>query len=148
MLKLNGEIFTVGRSKFLDRVGQRREETTAKIYVKIGLDGIDATHVAQLDTGAAWSILQTEIAEAIGALNEAGEAMNISTRDGIIKGQLVRRSLTILADEGESIVVDATVFVSRHWARGTFIGYCGLLERIRIGLDAPANNFYFGPAGK
>jgi hypothetical protein len=28
---------------------------------------------------------------------------------------------------------------------GTFLGYSGLLERIRFAVDPQQNNFYFGP---
>ena len=64
MLKLNGQDFTVGRSKFLDRL-ETHVEATAKIYVKIRLKGVDATLFAQLDTGAAWSVLEAEVADAM-----------------------------------------------------------------------------------
>jgi hypothetical protein len=29
----------------------------------------------------------------------------------------------------------------------TFLGYVGLLDRLRIALDSPANLFYFGEVG-
>jgi hypothetical protein len=52
--------------------------------------------------------------------------------------------LTIVADEGESCEVEATLFVSRDWAYGNFVGYSGLLERIRFAVDPGTNDFYFG----
>jgi hypothetical protein len=145
VLKLHGKDFTVGRSKFADRL-EEHAEPTAKIYVKIRLDGLDAVLLAQLDTGAAWSVLEPEIADALDVLNNAGPTIRYNTRDGIIPGRLIRLPLIIVADEGDSVLVDATVFVSTEWRRGNFIGYSGLLERIRIALDPQANYFYFGPA--
>jgi hypothetical protein len=53
--------------------------------------------------------------------------------------------LTILADDGESLEVQATVFVSRDWPAGTFLGYSGFLERIRFAVDPQQNDFHFGP---
>jgi hypothetical protein len=51
----------------------------------------------------------------------------------------------ILADEGDSLEVDAVVFVSKDWPAGkNFVGYSGLLESIRVALDPQANHFYFG----
>ena len=49
-----------------------------------------------------------------------------------------------MADEGESCEVDATLFVSRDWVYGNFVGYSGFLERIRFAVDPGANDFYFG----
>lgn len=68
----------------------------------------------------------------------------ISTRLGTIGGQLIRLPLTLIAEEGASLGVDATFFVSRQWRGPTFLGYTGLLDRLRKGLDPLANMFYFG----
>jgi hypothetical protein len=52
--------------------------------------------------------------------------------------------LTIVTDEGESCEVDATLFASREWVYGNFVGYSGLLERIRFAVDPGTNDFSFG----
>jgi hypothetical protein len=52
--------------------------------------------------------------------------------------------LKIVADEGDSLELEATFFVSPDWQGGTFLGYSGLIDRLRIGLDCPRNLFYFG----
>jgi hypothetical protein len=41
-------------------------------------------------------------------------------------------------------ITEGTFFVSADWHGGTFLGYSGLLDRLRIGLDCPRNLFYFG----
>jgi hypothetical protein len=41
-------------------------------------------------------------------------------------------------------VVDATIFVSPDWHGPNFIGYQGLLQRIRFAVDPETNLFYFG----
>jgi hypothetical protein len=143
VLTLDGAPFTSGRTRFLD-ASLEGAEPTAKIYVKILPEGVESPVVAQLDTGAPWSILETEIAEAIGVLDEGGVPTTISSRVGDVSGHLVRIPLTLLADEGSSLGIDATVFVSREWPRGSFLGYSGLLESIRFALDPQANQFYFG----
>lgn len=112
--------------------------------MKIRPDGIETPVIAQVDTGAAWSILEPELAEAIGVLDEEGVRTTISTRVGDISGHLVKVPVTILADEGLSLEIEATIFVSRNWPRGNFLGYSGLLERIRFAFDPQANQFYFG----
>jgi hypothetical protein len=119
-------------------------ERTSKIFVKIQAESIDGVVFAQLDTGAVWSILDAEIAEILSLLGGEGEPVTMSTRLCEVNGRLERTSLAIVADEGESISVEATVFVSPDWHAGNFLGYGGLLERVRFALDASDNSFYFG----
>ncbi len=146
LLRIDGENFARGRSRFPDSDG--REEPTPKIFVKILPGDAPVALLAQLDTGAAWSVLDGEIAEALGLLEQAGPTVTLSTRSGTVRGKLIRSSLTIVADEGESCEVDATLFVSRDWAYGNFVGYSGFLERIRFAVDPRSNDFYFGILGR
>lgn len=101
--------------------------------------------LAQLDTGAAWSLLSKETADELGLFEAAGEDVAMWVQGSRIKGKLVRADLELLADEGASLSVEATVLISQEWNDGNFIGYRGLLEHIRIGLDPAENRFYFGP---
>ncbi|MEA2601488.1 MAG: hypothetical protein QOF89_2480 [Acidobacteriota bacterium] len=103
--------------------------------------------MAQVDTGAAYSTLEPEIAEALGLFDWQGHSTRISTRLGTVGGQLLRIPLALIADEGRSLDLEATFFVSRDWTGVTFLGYVGLLDRLRIALDSPANLFYFGEVG-
>lgn len=119
-------------------------EPTAKVFVKIRFAGLDRTWLAQVDTGAAYSVLETRIARSLDLFTAEGESVLLSTRAGTLRGQLVRIPLEFLADEGSSLEVDATFFVSDAWQGGTFLGFTGLLDRLRIALDSPANLFYFG----
>ncbi len=61
-----------------------------------------------------------------------------------MRGALYREALRISADEGEPLDVEATVFVSPDWPGPSFIGYQGLLQRIRFAVDPETNLFYFG----
>ena len=63
---------------------------------------------------------------------------------GTVQGKLVRAMTTLVAEDGFSLEVDSTVFVSRDWPAGNFIGYSGLLERIRFAIDPQVNAFIFG----
>ena len=103
--------------------------------------------MAQVDTGAAYSTLEPEIAEALGLFAWKGQSTRISTRLGTVGGQLLRIPLALIADEGMSLDLEATFFVSRDWTGVTFLGYVGLLDRLRIALDSPSNLFYFGEVG-
>ena len=146
MLSLDGEPFTSGRSRFLDQ-HPRFPEPGAKVFVQVEIAGLAGVWVAQVDTGAAYSILEADVAAALGLLGLRAPWTRLSTRLGVLKGQLIRLPITLVADDGESLEVDAPFFVSPEWRGGTFLGYTGLLDRLRIALDSPANLFYFGPEG-
>lgn len=141
MLTLGDRPFTTGRCRFLDSDGIRAEP---KIYVRVVPGAWETSVLAQLDTGAAWSVLDSEIAEILGLFEESGEQAKLSTRLGLMNGMLVRIPFTLIAEEGESLRLDATVFVSREWQEGTFLGYGGLLERIRFAIDPAIKSFFFG----
>jgi hypothetical protein len=139
----DGQQFSTGRARFFDDA-PGVEEGTAKIYAKVEAEGLGAPILAQVDTGTAWSILAPEVAEAITLLDGAGEPVTLGTRYGPIRGRLENTTILILADDGESFEVRATVFCSREWPGGNFLGYSGLLERIRFAVDPQQNLFYFG----
>lgn len=143
MLILNGESFTSGRSRFLDQ-NPRFPEPTAKVFVRVRFFGVEGTWTAQVDTGAAYSILEIGVAAALGLPGLQGPWMRLSTRLGVLDGQLIRLPVTLVADDGESLNLEGVFFVSAEWRGGTFLGYTGFLDRLRIALDSPANLFYFG----
>ena len=137
----DGPEFSTGMSSYLD-ADPRHPSETSRIHVKVEFDGESV--LALLDTGAAWSVLNAELAQELGLFERDGESMTISSRAGKIKGKLVRARTTLVADEGESIEFYSTVFVSGDWPEGNFIGYSGLLERIRFAIDPGSNSFVFG----
>lgn len=146
MLSLDGRSFTQGRARFEDR-GDPFSEPTSKIFVKVKL-GRGVTFLGQLDTGAAFSILAPEIAAELGIVGDRGTEIPLSTRLGHLQGRLCRIPLTLVADEGTSLDVEATILIPTEvpegWPRGIFLGYTGLLDRIRFALDPQKNHFYFG----
>jgi len=139
----DGTEFSSGRSIYSDRASGS-EEVTAKIFVKIGVEALDGPIFAQLDTGAAWSILDAEVAGAMSLLGGDGEPTRLRTKDGPFEGKLERVSLEIVADEGDALRIDTTVWVCPDWRGGTFLGYTGLLDRIRFAVDPSENSFHFG----
>ncbi|HSF19315.1 MAG TPA: hypothetical protein VLK65_27565 [Vicinamibacteria bacterium] len=142
LLTVDGNLFAGGRSRFFDSDGGT--EPTPKIFVKILPGEAPIPVLAQVDTGAAWSVLDGDIAEALGFLTQPGPSVSLSTRIGTVRGKLIRSSLTLVADEGQSCEIDATLFVSRDWTYGNFLGYSGFLERTRFAVDPATNDFYFG----
>ena len=143
MLKLHAKPFAEGRSRFSDRIPEG-SDLTAKVYVRVRFErGRDV--LAQLDTGAAWSVLDPAMLRLLGPSLDWLEPARLGTRFGSLAGHLVRTPVTFLADEGPSITLPGTFFVSEHWPIGlTFLGYSGLLDSMRFALDPQANDFYFG----
>ncbi|TMA94558.1 MAG: hypothetical protein E6J74_15080 [Deltaproteobacteria bacterium] len=145
MLKTSGgALFANGRARFLDE-DSTAQEGTAKIFVKIEPADLGFSILAQLDTGSPWSILRSDVAAEIDFLDDLDQPITLHTRFGYIQGQLKRTTITILADDGDSLNIEATVFVSTQWQGGNFLGYSGLLERIRFAVAPEENTFYFGP---
>lgn len=145
MLKLGKADFTQGRSTYRDR-HEEYPESTAKIYVRILIGESGLPIYAQVDTGAAWSVLDPRTAESLGLLEADGLPAKLNTRFGRMEGRLVRIPLRFPAEDGEFYDTDGTFFISPDWPPGqTFLGYSGLLDSIRFALDPQANHFYFGP---
>lgn len=144
MLELRGDRFTDGCSKFEDHHPELAEPT-AKIYVKILLGALRDIVFAQLDTGAAWSVLPPDIARDAGIPIDSGDPAKLSSRFGIKDGFLVRVPYTLPAEGGKSFESEGIFFVSEDWPEGlTFLGYSGLLDSIRFALDPQRHDFYFG----
>jgi hypothetical protein len=124
-----------------------RREPTAKVYVRVRFDGINRLILAQLDTGAPWSVLAPDVADELGLLDQPGGRIRLRTSLGIKDGILVRIPLKLMADEGDSLDIDGSFFITPDWPEGmTFLGYSGLLDSIRFALDPQVNDFYFGPS--
>jgi hypothetical protein len=143
MLLLDGEPFTSGRSKFFDH-HPRFMEPTAKVFVKVELPGYVGPLMAQVDTGAAYSTIETDVARALELFRREGHLARVSSRLGTISGKLIRHPLTLMADAGRSLDLEVTFFVSQDWRGPTVLGYTGCLDHMRIALDSSPNMFYFG----
>jgi hypothetical protein len=99
-----------------------------------------------VDTAAPWCIFRPEIGQLIRETFEllSDGDIRLSTRLGLIRGALFHGPITIPADHGESLDLEATVFLSPDWRGDNFVGYQGLLQRIRFAVDPRRNLFYFG----
>ncbi len=104
--------------------------------------------MALLDTGGHYCILSKDVAASIqGHFGECLDEVDLRTAYGLIRGKLYRHRITLIAEAGDSLDIDATVFVSPEWRWSSFLGYTGILDRIRFAADSPANEFFFGPPG-
>jgi len=145
MLTLNGLPFTTGHATYrdLDPDNARRQHA---IYVQVVLPiaaGMSA--YALVDTGTPYCIFETEIIEALGLSAVSGESMTLNTAYGSFQGTIQRLTIRLAAEQGDSLDIDASVFVTDGWGYGNFVGYSGFLERFRFAFDPATNAFYFGP---
>jgi hypothetical protein len=125
-----------------ERAGPRQPP---RIVVQIQPKPLTNHILAVLDTAAPWCILTPQIGDLIAdELEEIPEAVRLSTRLGTFDGRLYRGSLTLLAEEGESLDLEVTFFIFPLWQGGNFLGYEGALERTRFAVDPQSNLFYFG----
>ena len=86
-----------------------------------------------VDTAATWCVLEGALASVFANRDAIlVQRQVISSRLGDYIGDLCRAPITLLADEGESLAVEATIFVCPEWSGPHVIGYNGLLERIRF----------------
>jgi hypothetical protein len=149
MLFLEGRRpFTTGSATYLYQPATENE-TTPRILLRVAFDGFITT--AAIDTGASFVILDPRIAEVIEINNRSGiPQKNVFLRNDKLDGYLHRISISLIANEGENITVDATTFIPElkpHQVWGSFPSIIGLnscLERIRFAVDPSADKFYFG----
>ena len=99
--------------------------------------------IALLDTASEWCILPFPIALEFGYDLETASGVRLHTRHGLISGELIRLPILFVAEEEESVEVDATWFISRDWPGPMVIGWKGCLERIRFALDPSEDAFCF-----
>ena len=145
MLTLNGIPFTTGRAAYRDLDPQHVSGKSA-IYVQVVLPiHVGTSFYAIVDTGAPYCIFDTELSEALGLSFDDGESFKLRTAYGEVTGTIQRLMIKLVAEQGDSLEIDASVFVTDDWTYGNFLGYSGLLERIRFAFDPGTNSFYFGP---
>jgi len=107
--------------------------------------GTDTSFLALLDTGGHFCILSREVAKSIrGQLDDPFDSTELRTARGLIQGELHRHTIELIGESGQALDVQATVFVSPDWIGTSFLGYSGVLERVRFCIDPGSNSFYFG----
>lgn len=141
MLRLRGAPFCTAALGYLDRDPTGRTEEPY-IYIQVGAELLNIWWFAIVDTAAPWCVVEPGIAEVLGLSTREEKAL--STRLGVVRGELHRVPLLLHADEGKPLLIDATVFASHQWAGPNVLGYQGFLERLRFAVDPAARRFYFG----
>jgi hypothetical protein len=136
--------FATGVARFYDHE-PIKPVSDPRIYLEVKADRSSPSFLAMVDTAAPWCIFKPELGE---VLRESFEVLSakasLSSRLGDFKGELLRGRLFLPALDGEYAEVETTVFFSPQWPGENFLGYEGLLQRIRFAVDPHSNLFYFG----
>lgn len=147
ILPLGLNIFAKGAAEYLDYYPGSETAEINRIVLNICLANRTEPIPVIVDTGAPWCILNPlefeEIADHADLIQTAGKPLNI--RGTAYTGCLYRLFIWLPAVLGESLEVDATVFVpDEEWFYPNFIGLDGFLNRIRFAVDPKTNLFFFG----
>ena len=145
LLRINGAQWSTGVAQFLDHLPEA-PGTATNIVVRCSIPSFFEFH-AIIDTAAPFSILQFSLACLLGWPTGDGEAKTLHSWRGDYDGALERIQIEIPADEGNSLITESTFFVAKDWTGANhpnFLGWNGILERLRFAIDPGNNNFHFG----
>ncbi|MCP4546636.1 MAG: hypothetical protein GY835_09255 [bacterium] len=136
---------TTGALRYLDSYPGLKE-AQPRVYVKFRPAGVEGSFVALLDTGGHFCILNRLTSALLSDhLADSMGLFTIQTAHGRLVGELYRHTITIIAEVGESLQVESTLFVPPDWEGPCFIGYSGVLDRMCFAVNPRANSFHFGP---
>ena len=129
-----------GRSHYQADRQLEQHRLFVEVACWVGTQKVDAL----VDTGSEWCVLPAELAMQLGYDSQTDELdTRLHTRFGTIVGRLARIALSLHADEGVRVDVEATWFISQDWPGPPVLGWKGCLERIRFALDPAEESFYF-----
>lgn len=119
------------------------------VGVRCRIDNLEEEEIALLDTGSTYTVINRELVRDIENQLIQVRKDQLKTCNGPIAGTLVELGITLLAEEGEDLPVDALALNTEDWHGPVVLGYRGFLEKIRIALDpgvtlADGQLFYFG----
>jgi hypothetical protein len=143
----NGDSFSIGSAPYVYEPASK-DETSPRIILFIKIGEINTR--AFIDTGGVYLFCPTEIADQLNLDPSQGIPVpDLRWRGVRFSGSLYRLPLTLLANEGESLIIEATAFVphtdtERSVDFPCILGMSGCLERLRFAVDPASDTFYFG----
>ena len=141
--KQGSRSFATGLSRYLDSEGTETvPEARIVIPVASPSPSAETSFLAVVDTAAPWCVFRPDVV--LDHFEPVPDRVVLSTRLGVFHGRLYRGLITLVADQGTPLDVDATVFLAPDWPGPNFLGYQGFLQRIRFAVDPESNLFYFG----
>jgi hypothetical protein len=143
----DGRSFAQGACPYLDHLTIESEHTP-RIFVPVRIDNFQT--MTAVDTGGDFLLCDPGIADILGLDPDGAVKFGpVVLRQKKFHGTLHRADVTLEAEQGKSLKLDATVLVPRLepydvWDLPSFMGLRGCLERIRFAVDPSTNTFYFG----
>jgi len=143
----DGQPFAIGSVSYF--MGEPGEQAAGRLLLRIAVEG--QWLIAAVDTGGHYLVCQPGLADALDPhLTDPLEEITLEIRGLKYRGTLYLLSVEIPASQGENLVVPATVFIPKlaHgqvWLLPSFVGFAGVLDRLRFAVDPAADTFYFGP---
>jgi len=137
---------------------------TGAIAYRIPDDGADARRItvfieieenlteAIIDTGAPYVVCSPSLARVL-QLNPANalDTQRMMIRGIWVRGGFHRIQISLLADEGEAVSIEATAFIpdldqnfTEEFLPRSFLGLTQCLEAVRFAIDPFSETFYFG----
>ena len=139
----SGGPFYSGAATYHDAFPDGRE-TKPRIYVELRPLGVDNSFLALLDTGGHYCILSPDVRESVeDRLTDFLGQEKLRTAHGLLRGELFILPIQLLADEGEHLDLEVVAFAAPDWHGSSFMGYTGVLDRLRFAIDPHTNRFYF-----
>ena len=143
----DGEAFATTASRYF--TGRPDTPTEGRLLLKITIEGLPTT--AAVDTGAPYLVCDPALSPLLAPyLTDPLGWVSLGIRRETYQGELYLLTAEIIAHEGEGVRVQATTFIPRlspgqQWLLPSFIGWTGMLERLRFAVDPASDTFYFGP---
>jgi hypothetical protein len=143
----DGTVFASGSVKYTYRSATEREETL-RVVIDVVIGNLHTP--AFIDTGGVYLMCTPQVAAHLGLYpDDKLSSLRILLRDRWRKGELHRVSLTVLASEGDSVIIDAVAFIpmqDEEWESDLpcILGLQGCLELFRFAVDPVQDMFYFG----
>jgi hypothetical protein len=143
--------FAQGATEYFDYYPETHVKDVSRIVIHVyPANRLEPLPVI-VDTAAPWCVFDPRefhtVADQTDPIRATEKPLNI--RGMSCTGWLYRISIRLPAVLGESLDVDATVFVpnmsaGEEWFYPNFIGLDGFLNRIRFAIDPVSNLFFFG----
>lgn len=125
-------------------------DISSRIMLQVEFGGILVEAI--VDTGAPYVVCPPYLSDVLRLdPRNALDRIVYRIRGFSIRGSLYRMDVHLIAAQGDSQIVDATVFVpDAEWKdfwgdHPGYIGLTGCLERMRFAVDPGNELFYFGP---
>ena len=143
----NGEPFATGAVSY--RLPQDGADATR---ITIGVEIEENLTEAIVDTATPYIICSPSLAKLLNLDPASGMKANRMLMRGIwVEGRLYRINISLLADEGEALSIEAPAFVpdlTQDFTEGflprSFLGWTQCLESVRFAVDSFTETFYFG----